>query len=106
MEIDNEHRYNGFLVYFLLGLVGGIMGSSLIGKETKTGNYIPRLEQVQQGYVVPSKLEIELQDLDGNGQKEVFMKYNGMKYPLTLDEQGKPRVQAYEIEPVEVLKKE
>jgi hypothetical protein len=66
---------------------------------------IPTVEKVQQGYVIPSKLEIKLQDLDGNRQKEVIMKYDGKNYLLTLDEQGKPRVQAYEVKPTEVLKK-
>ena len=68
-------------------------------------NKIPKTDNVQQGYVIPSKLEIGLQDLDRNEEKEVFMQYDGKKYLLTLDEQGRPRVQAYEVRPAEVVPK-
>lgn len=61
------------------------------------------IEKVQRGYVVPSKLEIELQDLDRNGEPETIVRYNGKNYLFTLDEQGNPRVQPYtiEVKPVE-----
>ncbi len=65
----------------------------------------PNTSQVQNGYVVPSKLEIELGDLDRNGRKETLMKYDGKTYLLKLDEQGRPQVQAYEIKPAEVVPK-
>jgi hypothetical protein len=86
--------------------LAGIIAGTLIGKAiTSPANYIPKAEQVQQGYVVPSKLGIELQDLDGNGKDEVLMKYDGKSYLLKLDEQGRPEVQAYEVRPAEVVPK-
>ncbi len=85
-------------------VIGGIMDFTTNGTvRNYTANKIPKVNEVQQGYVVPSKLEIELQDLDGNGKKEVLMNYKGTRYLLTLDELGRPRVQAYEIKPVEVI---
>jgi len=63
-------------------------------------NEFPKTEQVQQGYVIPSNLEIKLRDLDRNGEDEVLMIYNGESYLLRLDEQGRPQVQTYEVEVV------
>ena len=93
---------NKWLVRVLEGVIVGFA----IGVTIKnyTANKIPQTDKVQQGYVIPSKLEIALRDSDRNGQKEVLMRYDGENYFLTLDEQGKPRVQTYK--PVEVLRKE
>ena len=99
-EMSNRQLISLFVGVGLLGLTTSRTISSF------TANKIPQTDKVQQGYVIPSKLEIELQDLDGNGQKEVLMNYDGNTYLLTLDEQGRPRVQAYEVKPTEVLKKE
>lgn len=57
-------------------LLGGLIGSLLL--DIRDAFYLVKYyrtpSKVQQGYVVPSKLEIKLQDLDGNEQKEVLMK--------------------------------
>ena len=89
----------------VLPLAFGICLGTSIKYYTFT-NSIPRTDKVQQGYVVPSKLEIKLEDLDGNEQKETILKYDGKQYLLTLDKQGNPRVQAYEVKPAEVIPKE
>ena len=79
----------------LAAIFGTLLTASLCDKvKHKT---IPSVSEVQQGYVIPSKLEIMLKDLDGNGQKEVLIKYAGKDYLFTLDEKGKPRVQTYEL---------
>jgi len=89
------------------GVLGGVLFGVSMGLaiEYYTENKIPKTDKVQQGYVVPSKLEIQVQDLDGNGQNEVIMKYNGKNYLFTLDERGKPRVQPYNVKPAEVVPK-
>ncbi len=53
-------------------------------------------KEVKEGYVIPSKLEIERQDLDRDGKNEVIMKYEGKNYLLLLDSRGIPKVQPYE----------
>lgn len=50
--------------------------------------------KVQQGYVAPSKLEIDVRDLDGNGELETTMKYNDKQY-LLREVNGKPFVTEY-----------
>ena len=70
-----------------------------------SSNKIPKTEQVQQGYIAPSKLEIECKDLDGNGEPETIMKIGDKPYLLReVDE--KPVISAYEIKPAEVVPKE
>lgn len=108
MKADDRLVYRlrkdfGFNNMFLCVMLGGLLGVTSVGYFT--ANKIPHTDKVQQGYVVPSKLEIKLQDLDGNGQKEVFMNYDGKNFLLTLDEQGNPRVQKYEVKLAEVVPK-
>jgi hypothetical protein len=57
--------------------------------------------KIQEDYVVPSKLEIGLEDLDKNGEKETIMNYDGKNYLFKVDEKGKPYVQLYGIVPKE-----
>lgn len=77
---------------FALALVGTMLGIK-IGRGSD--NYIPKTEQVQAGYAVPAKLEIRLEDTDGNGLHETILKYDGRSYRLTVDGEGNPRVQTY-----------
>lgn len=63
-----------------------------------THSYFPKTDKVQQGYVVPSKLEIKVKDINNDGKKETLMSYGDKTYLLTLDKQGKPAVQDYVIE--------
>jgi len=53
-------------------------------------NYIPQSEQVEEGYVIPSKLEIKVKDVNQNGKDEVLMVYDGSRYLLKVDENGRP----------------
>nr|MBI4156947.1 hypothetical protein [Candidatus Woesearchaeota archaeon] len=95
----DESWWYGIIAGFCFGAATGITFDNY------TQNKIPTTGKVQQGYVVPSRLEIKVQDLDRNGQNEVIMKYDGKNYLFTLDEQGKPRVQLYEIKSAEVVPK-
>lgn len=67
---------------------------------------IPTTEKVQAGYVVPSKLEIECKDLDGNGEVETIIKVDGKSYLLKYNSQKMPLIQPYEIKPAEVIPKQ
>ncbi|MBI4738921.1 hypothetical protein HY772_05165 [Candidatus Woesearchaeota archaeon] len=88
------------------GILGGLVGFFGSQALLTRSNYIPKTEQVQQGFVIPSKLEVKLQDLNNDGKDEVLMKYDGKSYLLKLDEQGRPQVQAYEVKPAEVVPRE
>ena len=89
----------------LATLATGLNSISVLQILRTRSNYIPKIEQVQPGYVIPSKLEIKPRDLNGDGKKEVIMTYGGKPYLLTLDERGRPRIQSYEIEAAEVVPK-
>ena len=68
-------------------------------------NKIPRTKQVQQGYIVPSEIEIKCKDLDGNGEPETIIKIGDKSY-LLIEVDGKPIISPYEIKPAEVIPKE
>lgn len=81
-------------------VLAGLFGIAIYNE---AGRYIPRENKVQHGYAIPSKLEIRLQDLDGDGQKETIIKYDNKPYLLRIDDSGKPTIQSYEIKPSEVI---
>ena len=64
-------------------------------------NKIPDTAKVQSGYVIPNKLEMELEDLDRNGENEVLLKYEGKPYLFKLNDKGEPQVVPYTITPRE-----
>ena len=88
--------------------IGAIAGwTALMGMNIYDGinsKQIPKVEQVQQGYIAPSKLEIECKDLDGNGEPETIMRIGDKPY-LLREVDGKPIISAYEIRPAEVVPK-
>ena len=93
----------GYAVGFVLGAaIWGTCGY-FVGKAPEKET-IPQVEQVQQGYVAPSKLEIQCQDLDGNGEPETIMRIGDKPY-LLREVNGKPVISAYEIRPAEVVPK-
>ncbi len=88
----------------MLGMIGAIAGFT-INTAITNKNYIPKTKQVQQGYIAPSKLEIECKDLDGNGEPETIMRIGDKPY-LLREVDGKPVLSDYEIKPAEVVPKE
>ena len=63
---------------YVLGLalgIGVVLGANaLTGYSPFVKHRIPQTKQVQQGYIAPSKLEVECRDLDGNGEPETIMR--------------------------------
>ncbi len=57
----------------------------------------------QPGYVTPSKLEIVMEDLDKDGQKETLFEYEGKKYLLLYDETTGPKIAPYELKPAQLV---
>ena len=87
------------ILYPLLGLCVGFAGATTMRALTSSSQprIIPNVTQVQEGFIAPSKLEIELQDLDHNGEKETIMKIAGEDY-LLRDVNGTPTLSKYKIE--------
>ena len=93
---------------YVTGLVTGFLALSMLeylGNISAAGKTIPRTENVQQEYIAPSKLEIECEDLDGNGEPETTMKISDSSYLLKYVN-GKPVLLAYDIKPAKVIPKE
>ncbi len=93
--------------FFIDGVAIGLLTLGMFHVFTYLSGYqpfnrIPTDKKIEQGYVRPSQLEIVLNDVDGNGTNETLLKYGGKSYLLKLDEQGRPSVQAYKIQPVQI----
>ena len=93
---EKNKMVNGYkiaipITSFLIGFCG-----HAAYKRHFVDNRIPKTEQVQQGYIAPSKLEIECKDLDGNGEPETIIKIGDKPY-LLREVNGKPVISAYEI---------
>ena len=88
----------------LLGFGTALLSNAISGYSPFVRHGIPQTEQVQQGYIAPSKLELECRDLDGNGELETIMKIGDKSY-LLREVDGKPVLSAYEIKPAEVILK-
>ncbi len=86
-----------------IAVAGGV--AAVVTHTIMNYKLIPKTDRVEPGYVVPSKLEIELQDLDNNGQNETILKYGGKPYLFMVDEQGKPVLKEYEVKPAEIVPK-
>ena len=65
---------------------------------------MPNTDKVDAGYVVPSKLEIKVEDVKLNGSRETIVKYEGIPYLFMIDQKtGAPKVVPYEIKQVELV---
>jgi hypothetical protein len=54
---------------------------------------------VQEGYVNPRNLEIKTEDLDKDGNKETILEYGNKSYLFRVDENEKPYISEFKIEP-------
>ena len=101
-EIINARRTSK-VVAIVLGGIGGILTNEVF---IIRSNYIPRTDKAANGYAIPSRLEIQLRDLDGDGMKETILNYDGKSYLLRLDANGKPVISSYETRPSQVVPSE
>ena len=93
---------NGYKIAIsIMGFLIGFCGNETYQRHF-VDNRISKTEQVQQGYIAPSKLEIECKDLDGNGEPETIMRIGDKPY-LLREVDGKPVISAYEIKPAQVV---
>ena len=106
MTIKDKLAYIGFGILGALIIPTAVANiyQGLRGHSAFDGHRIPQIEQVQEGYVSPSKLEIFCKDLDGNGEPETIMRIGDKPY-LLREVDGEPVISAYEIRPAEVVPK-
>jgi|SRR3989338_7879284 len=69
-------------------------------------NYIPRQNEVQRDYAIPTGIKIRLEDLDGNGEQETIFSYDKRDYLLKIDSIGRPIIQNYKKRNTESVPKE
>jgi len=95
MGLENSEAFGIGVLAGMVLLTGGLI----------TLRYNSLIREVQEGYVVPVGIGIDARDLDGNGELETILSYEGRDYLLTLDEQGRPRIQDYDVRPAESYSK-
>jgi hypothetical protein len=87
-------------LYVGMGLGIGFSIGQMISETS--ARHIPDKTNVKQGYVIPSKLEVSLKDIDGDGQKEFRMIYDGKPYLFKLDANKKPVTREYSLTEIEI----
>lgn len=91
---------DGLIGFLCGGFIGGL-GGLLIGAGIPNSIPIEGDKKVEPGYVQPSKLKINCNDLNGNDMYETLLKYNGKQYLLQEDKEGNPIIKDYNIVPKE-----
>jgi len=81
-------------------LVGAANGISIY--TTISNRLIPSQSIVQEGYIAPSRLEVDCQDLDGNGEDETTLRIDDKSY-LLREIDGTPELSTYSISPREII---
>ncbi|MDP1696073.1 MAG: hypothetical protein Q8L29_04110 [archaeon] len=92
MKSDDVNKY-------FIGAIAGIGFTTLISFIFHD-KIIPSVKEVQEGYIAPSRLRIDCEDLDKNGKLETFIYIDKTPY-LFREVNGKPTLSPYEIIPVE-----
>lgn len=94
------------MIYLAIGWFSGMSLGMAVGKvayEWKMSSRIIPETTVQQGYVQPSQLEIDVKDIDNNGKKETVLKYDNKRYLFQLDIKGKPTLFEYVVKPEQTM---
>lgn len=93
---------------FKTGIATGVVGAATLAciiDASFPKKYLPNVENVQQGYIAPSRLEVKVQDLDRNGELETVLHVDKIPY-LLRELEGKPVLSAYEVKPAEIIPKD
>lgn len=89
MEFSLRDYFIGMGVTIGLTIITPYLGGDKLIK-------VPRTNKVEHGFVIPNKLEIELEDLDGNGTPETILEYEGKRFLFKYDG-DKPSIAPYRI---------
>tara|TARA_Y100000310_G_C20450862_1_gene700639 strand:- start:459 stop:746 length:288 start_codon:yes stop_codon:yes gene_type:complete len=81
---------------FFVGLAA-YEGQSYI-KGDQPFNNIPRDIDIREGFVKPSRLQINLQDVGHRGSNSTILEYDGKKYFLKLDDKKEPIVTPFKYD--------
>ena len=69
---------------------------------TGTKESVKSAIEVDQGFIAPNRLEIQLKDLDGNGLPETILKVDEDQY-LVREIDGRPILSRYVVEPAKII---
>lgn len=89
----------GSLFDYTAGFVSGLVVAYA------SWNTIPSTDDVNKDYVSPSRLEVEVSDLDFDGSKETIVKIDDKPY-LLKEKDGVPSLIPYTVEPAKIILKD
>ena len=93
-----ENRPSRIATNVFSGFFGAVIG--VLGARTyRSSNYIPKVKEVQSGYVSPLDIKVRCEDLDksdGNGLPETYFDIRDKSYILMFDSDNTPRLMEYE----------
>ena len=69
---------------------GGIAWYNCSSDDTDATTNVSSVTQVESGYILPSELEVQVDDLNDNGVPETYLKIGDQRYGLKRNEHGKP----------------
>ncbi|NQU99009.1 hypothetical protein HQ533_06115 [Candidatus Woesearchaeota archaeon] len=89
--------------YFLLGAAcsGFILTMTWISNENNIN-----AAKISEGFAHPNNLEISYENIDEQGLDETLLTHNDQSYLIKIDSIGKPYIQAYEVLPKQIIKKD
>lgn len=95
MEQDNK-KIDRIVSLFMSTTLGVLIGSLAVLSYTRS-NYIPRVKEVQSGYVSPLDLKIRCENLDkSDGKPETFIDIGNKSYILMYNSDNNPTIMEYE----------
>lgn len=62
----------------------------------------PFNSNLEDGFIDPKKVVVEIRDQNGNGKREVVLNYEGVRYLMKKDDSGKVYLQKYRVKPKEI----
>ncbi|MDP3026270.1 MAG: hypothetical protein Q8N63_01070 [Nanoarchaeota archaeon] len=63
---------------------------------------LPINSNLEEGFIDPQKVIVEIRDQNNNGKREVVLNYEGERYLMKKDEAGHFYSQRYQIKPAEI----
>lgn len=97
-----DYMFIGAVLGGFLGVAGVLLATYLNDYSPFVKHIIPQIQEVQQGFIAPNKLEVKCEDLNGDGLPETIIQIGKDNYFLK-EEDGKPVLVGYKIEPEKTI---
>ena len=63
---------------------------------------LPINSNLEENFIDPRQITVEIRDQNGNGKREVVLNYEGNRYLMKKDDFGRVYLQRYQVKPTEI----